>query len=172
MPKIVTAQHRAGEAERARLYVKSRLMMPTIPLGMVALLTGYGGVVVAWLQEKLTPEGFFSSSILFVAGAAWGWVHAQYDRYLLNRYPEYLARKQKVLDAVKGHKKRTREVSISGLNHPGRKLVLVGYIVGLASQFGLTVYFIGEVGVYAAVFLPWAGYFNAKVIALRDLLVG
>src|SRR6266498_4506612 len=158
MPKIVTAQHRAGEINRARLYLKSRLMLPTIPLGMVALLTGYGGVAFAWLQDQLTPGMFLGSTLLFVTGAAWGWAHARYDRYLLTHCPEFFARRHKILEAAKDYKKRKRGGDTGGISHPGRKFALAGYAVGVITQIGMTIYFIGDVGVYAGVFLPWAGY--------------
>ena len=41
--------------------------------------------------------------------------------------------------------------------------------VGIASQAGISLYYLGHAGAYAAIFLPWAGYFNAKVIFWRRL---
>src|SRR5947209_7093829 len=83
MPKILTARRREDERERARLYLKSRLMLPTIPLGMVTLLAGYGDIVLMWVQNQLTPQALLGSTILFLCGAVWGWGHARYERYLL-----------------------------------------------------------------------------------------
>src|SRR5437867_2684684 len=54
MPKILTARRREDERERARLYLKSRLMLPTIPLGMVTLLAGYGDIVPGRDQPVLS----------------------------------------------------------------------------------------------------------------------
>src|SRR6058998_3122878 len=99
MPKILTAHRREDERERARLYLKSRLMLPTIPLGMVTLLAGYGDIVLMWVQDQLTPQALLGSTILFLCGAVWGWGHARYERYLLGTCPEYFARKQKLLEA-------------------------------------------------------------------------
>lgn len=169
MPKILTARQREAGLERARLYLKARLMMPTIPLGMVTLLIGYGGIGALWFQDKLTPQVLIDSTALFVCGGFWGWAHARYDRYLLRTCPEYLARKQKILDAAKEYKRVKRDVPTAGPRHPGRSLVLAAYVVGICAQFGLSFYFIDQLEVYAAVFLPWAGYFNAKVIFMRDL---
>jgi hypothetical protein len=72
MPKIITARHRESEVERARQYIKERLMMPTIPLAMVTLLTGYGSMVFMWFQDTLTPEAFAGGTMLFVVGAVLG----------------------------------------------------------------------------------------------------
>src|SRR2546422_5671708 len=94
MPKILTARRREDERERARLYLKSRLMLPTIPLGMVTLLAGYADVVLMWIQDQLTPRALLGSTILFLCGAVWGWGHARYERYLLGTCPEYFARKR------------------------------------------------------------------------------
>src|SRR2546427_7211378 len=63
MPKILTARRREDERERARLYLKSRLMLPTIPLGMVTLLAGYADVVLMWIQDQLTPRALLGSTI-------------------------------------------------------------------------------------------------------------
>ncbi len=60
MPKILTARRREDERERARLYLKSRLMLPTIPLGMVTLLAGYADVVLMWIQDQLTPRALLA----------------------------------------------------------------------------------------------------------------
>src|SRR5207245_8186543 len=73
MPKILTIRRREDERERARLYLKSRLMLPTIPLGMVTLLAGYGDMVLMWIQNELTPQALLGSTILFLCGAFWGW---------------------------------------------------------------------------------------------------
>lgn len=169
MPKIVTARRREDERERARLYLKSRLMLPTIPLGMVALLAGYGDMAVMWFQDELMPPVLMGSAILFFGGAVWGWGHARYERYLVATCPEYLARKQKMLDAAKDYKKVRRDTPAAGPDHPGRRFVLAMYVVGILAQCGVTLYYLGQMGAYAAIFLPWAGYFNAKVIFWREL---
>jgi hypothetical protein len=169
MPKILTARRREDERERARLYLKSRLMLPTIPLGMVTLLAGYGDVVLMWIQNELTPQALLGSTMLFLFGAVWGWGHARYERYLLETCPEYFARKQKLLEAAKEYKRVKRDLPAAGPLHPGRRFVVAMYIVGIASQAGISVYYLGHVGVYAAIFLPWAGYFIAKVIFWRSL---
>jgi hypothetical protein len=169
MPKIVTARRREDERERARSYLKSRLMLPTIPLGMVTLLAGYGDMAVMWMQDELTPPALLGSTVLFFCGAGWGWGHARYERYLVAACPEYLARKQKLLDAAKDYRKVKRDVPTTGPGHPGRRFALAMYAVGVLAQCGITLYYLGQVGTYAAIFLPWAGYFNAKVIFWREL---
>ncbi len=169
MPKIVTAKRREEEMERARLYLKSRLMLPTIPLGMVALLAGYGGIVMMWVQDDLSPGAVYGSTVLLLFGALWGWGHARYERYLVTICPEYLARKLKLLDAAKEYKRVGKSVSVSGPVHQGRRFVWAAYAVGVCSQFAMTAYFVDQVGAYPAFFLPWAGYFNAKIIFWRNL---
>ncbi len=171
MPKIVTARRREDERERARLYLKSRLMLPTIPLGMVTLLAGYGDLAVMWMQDELTPRALLGSTILFFEGAVWGWGHARYERYLVATCPEYLARKQKILDTVKDYKKIKRDAQTLGPDHPGRRFVPALFVVGTLAQVGGTLYYFSQLGAYASIFLPWAGYFNAKVIAWRELFI-
>src|SRR5438105_7757090 len=95
LPKIITSRHRESETGRARQYIKSRLMLPTIPLAMVTLLTGYGSLAFMWFQDTLTLQALLASTALFVVGAIFGWAHVRYERYLVRTCPEYLARKHK-----------------------------------------------------------------------------
>src|SRR6058998_3122879 len=69
----------------------------------------------------------------------------------------------------KEYKRMKRDLPGAGPLHPGRRFVLAMYVVGIASQAGISLYYLGHLGVYAAIFLPWAGYFNAKVIFWRSL---
>src|SRR5438105_451131 len=137
MPKIVTAKRREDERERAKMYLKSRLMMPTIPLGMVTLLAGYGDLAVLWFQDKLIPQILMGSTLLFTCGAGWGWGHVRYERYLLAACPEYLARKQKLLDAAKDYKRVKRHTPTAGPLHSGRRLVVAAYVIGILAQLGM-----------------------------------
>jgi len=171
VPKIVTARRREDVRERARLYLKSRLMLPTIPLGMVTLLAGYGDMALMWMQDELASRALMGSMVLFFSGAMWGWGHARYERYLVAVCPEHLARKQKILEDARDYKKTRRGSSSEGPVHPGRRFVPAMYAVGILAQFVVTGYYLGQIGAYAAIFLPWAGYFNAKVIFWRELFV-
>jgi hypothetical protein len=171
MAKIITSRHRASEAERARQYIKSRLMLPTIPLAMVTLLTGYGSLAFMWFQDSLTVQALGGSFLLFLAGVGLGWGQVRYERYLVQTCPEYLARKQKVLDAAKDYKRPKRDLPLGGPHHPGRRVVLLAYALGVIGMLGLSITFVDKVGIYPAFFLPWAGYLNAKVILWRQLFV-
>ena len=169
VPKIITSRHRESESERARLYLKSRLMLPTIPLAMVTLLSGYGSLAVMWFQDTLTAEVLLGSTVLFVIGAVFGWAQVRYERYLIRTCPEYLARKHKLLEAAKEYKRPKRDLPTEGPKHRGRRVVVLGHALGVLAMLAMSVTLVGKVGVYAAFFLPWAGYFNAKVIFWRDL---
>ncbi len=111
LPKIITSRHRESETGRARLYIKSRLMLPTIPLAMVTLLTGYGSLAFMWFQDTLTLQALLASTALFVVGAIFGWAHVCYERYLVRTCPEYLARKHKLLEAAKDYKRPKRDLA-------------------------------------------------------------
>jgi hypothetical protein len=169
MAKIITSRHRASETDRARQYIKNRLMLPTIPLAMVTLLTGYGSLAFMWFQDTLTLETLGLSTILFLTGVSLGWGQVRYERYLVRTCPEFLARKQKVLNAVKEYKRPKRDLPTVGPQHSGRRVVLLAYAVAVIGMLALSIRFVDKVGVYAAFFLPWAGYFNAKVILWRHL---
>jgi hypothetical protein len=169
LPKIITSRHRESETERARQYIKSRLMMPTIPLGMVTLLAGYGSLAFMWFQDQLSGQAVLVSSALFLAGVLVGWGQVRYERYLIRACPEYLARKHKVLESAKEYKRLKRDSASGGPHHRGRQLVLPAYALGVIAMLALSVAFVDQVGIYPAFFLPWAGYFNAKVILWREL---
>ena len=169
MPKIITARHRQSETERARSYVKARLMLPTIPLAMVALLTGYGSLAFMWFQDTLTPYALLGSTVLFVIGVVAGWADVRYERYLVRTCPEYLARKHKVLEAAKEYKRPKRDLPAAQPTHPGRYAVLTVYAVGVVVMLAMSIWLVDKLGVYPAFLMPWAGYFNAKVIFWREL---
>ena len=170
MPKIVTARRREDVREQARRYIKSRVMLPTIPLAMVTLLISLGDMAWQWFQNLYTAEVFSASLVLFAVGAGWGWAHARYERYLMIVHPTYFARKHKVLEAAKEYKRPRREEAEGAPIHAGRRWVPLAYGVGVIAQLGLTFYYAGQAGVYLAFFLPWAGYFTAKSACLRDVL--
>ena len=144
-------------------------MLPTIPLAMVTLLTGYGSLAFMWFKDTLTLGALGSSMALFFAGVALGWAQVRYERYLVRTCPEYLARRQKVLDAAKEYKRPKRDLPVGGPQHPGRQLVFGGYALGIIGMIALSIFFVDKIGIYPAFFLPWAGYFNAKVILWRQL---
>ena len=144
-------------------------MLPTIPLAMVTLLTGYGSLGFMWFEDSLTLQAAGASFVLFLAGAVLGWGQVWYERYLVRTCPEYLARKQKVLDAAKEYKRPRRDLPIGGPVHSGRRVVLLAYALGVIGMLALSLTFVEKMGVYPAFFLPWAGYFNAKVILWREL---
>ena len=172
MPRIITARHRESESERARSYIKSRLMLPTIPLAMVALLTGYGGMAGLWFEGKLTAQALLSSTVLFLVGVVLGWGHTRYECYLIRVCPEYFARKHKLLEAAKEYRRPKRDLARGGPTHPGRVWVPIIYGAAVSGVLGISISMADQLGVYAAFFLPWAGYFNAKVIFWRTLFAG
>ena len=169
VPKIITSRHRESETERARLYIKTRLMLPTIPLAMVTLLTGYGSLAFMWFQDTLTLQALLASTALFAVGAIFGWAQVRYERYLVRTCPEYLARKHKLLETAKEYKRPKRDLPNGGPHHRGRRVALIGYAVSILTMLAMSVTLADRVGVYPAFFLPWAGYFNAKVIFWREL---
>ena len=111
-------------------------MLPTIPLAMVTLLTGYGSLAFMWFQDSLTLQALGASLVLFFVGVAMGWGQVRYERYLVRTCPEYLARKQKVLDAAKEYKRPKRDLPVGGPHHPGRQVVLLAYALGVFGYVG------------------------------------
>ena len=71
-----------------------------------------------------------------------------------------------------GPKKPKKDVAAVLLEHPGRSLVPLGYVLGAGILLGLSGFsiFSGYVDKVAAVMMPWAGFFWAKLFFWRKVL--
>ena len=111
-----------------------------------------------------------STGLLFF-GVLLGWGHARYQHHLFLTYPEYYAGHFQLLTQGARRKRRKKEPRQNVLEysqpHP---VVHYGiYAAGAAALIAAIVFPIatGRLNVYAAVFLPFAGYFNAKFLVWR-----
>lgn len=172
MAKLVTAKRRESKTDRTKTYVQTFIMVPSVLMGMVALLVGYGGIVFSYMQDTLTGLTLLDSSGLLFFGALLGWGHARYQHHLFFTYPEHYASHFQLLTQGSRRKRRKKEprqhtalqhqkpqpVMHYGVYAVGASMLLVAIIFPIAT---------GRLNVYAAVFLPFAGYFNAKFLVWR-----
>ncbi len=82
MAKLITPKRRESKADRTKTYVQTFIMVPSVLMGMVALITGYGGIIFSFMQDKLTGLTLLDSTGLLFFGALLGWGHARYQHHL------------------------------------------------------------------------------------------
>ncbi len=171
MAKLITPKRRESKADRTKTYVQTFIMVPSVLMGMVALITGYGGIIFSFMQDKLTGLTLLDSTGLLFFGALLGWGHARYQHHLFLTYPEHYAGHFQLLTQGARRKRRKKLPRHTPLQHEKPQPVMhYGvYAVGAGMLITAIVYPIatGRLNVYAAIFLPFAGYFNAKFLVWR-----
>jgi hypothetical protein len=171
MAKLITAKRRESKADRTKTYVQTFIMVPSVLMGMVALIAGYGGIIFSFMQDTLTGLTLLDSTGLLFFGALLGWGHARYQHHLFLTYPEHYAGHFHLL--MQGARKKRRKKSPRhntlqhekpqpvmhyGVNAAGAGMLITAIVYPIAT---------GRLNVYAAIFLPFAGYFNAKFLVWR-----
>ena len=171
MPKIITAKRREGETDRARDYVRTHILFPSGILGLIFMVSAMGSLGYQFLAETYTWQTFLQSSVLLLLGALLGWGQTRYHRFVLDTYPEFFAARMRVHQrGTKGRAKR--EPPAPDIEHEGRALVPVAYVVGLLFLAGASTLAAldGAVSYMPAYLMPWAGFFWAKLFFWRGLL--
>ncbi len=171
MPKIITAKRLEGETDRARDYVKTHILFPSGILGLIFMVSSMASLGYQFLAEDYDGQTFLQSSVLLVLGALLGWSQTRYHRFLLHAYPEHFAGRMRLYS--KGKKGRgKRETPTPTLEHQGRALVPVAYVVGVLFLVGASSLATvgGHVSAMPAYLMPWAGFFWAKLFFWRGLL--
>lgn len=171
MPKLVTVQRQELEVEKAQEYVKRHILFPSSLLGLICVVSAAVALVYQFVSENYGLRAFEETTGLLVAGVLLGWGQTRYHRYLLREFPGHFANRMRVFERT-GPKKPKKEAAAAVLDHPGRSLVPLCYILGiclLLSLSGLSV--AGEqVDKVAAFLMPWAGFFWAKLFFWRKVL--
>ncbi len=171
MPKIITAKRLEGETDRARDYVKTHILFPSGILGLILMLSAMLSLGYQFLVETYDWQTFLQSSVLLVLGAVLGWGQTRYHRFLLETYPEHFAGRMRVYS--KGKKGRgKRDAPTPELEHHGRALVPVAYVIGVLFLVGASslATLAGHLSAMPAYLMPWAGFFWAKLFFWRGLL--
>lgn len=170
MPKIITAKRAENEVEKAREYVKVHILFPAGVLGLIAMLAGVFALIYQFVVETYNWRTFLESSGLIVAGGALGWVQTRYHQYVLREYPRLFASRLRV--APRLGQKRKKGAQAKPVEHPGQSVVPWLYVVGIGTLVAgsIVVWRIGPLDSVAAFFLPWAGFFWAKLFFWRKAL--
>jgi hypothetical protein len=171
LPKIITARRRESEADQAREYVKTHILLPSSLIGMVFMVAGVLALVHQFMSLSFGWQHFVETSGLLMSGMLVGWAHSRYQRYVLREYPAFFAARMKLFS--RGPLKRPkRETPEQSLDHRGRGWIPLAYVVGILALLGVsfTVATYGHLYFVAAFFMPWVGYFWAKMFCWRKVL--
>jgi len=171
MPKIITVHRREEDHQKAREYVRSYILLPSSILGLVFMVAGMAALVYQVVSISFSWQTFLESVALLLVGIVFGWGQTRYHRYLLREHPAVFAGRQRLY--AKGPAPRgQKEVVLPAIEHRGRNLVPVGYVAGAAVLFSASAWvsITGETYYVAAFFLPWMGFFWAKVYFWRTVL--
>lgn len=171
MPKLVTLKRQESEVEKAHEYVKTHMLVPASVLGLVCVVSSAAALVYQFITETYGVRALEETTGLLAAGALLGWGQTRYHRYLLREFPGHFANRLRVFERT-GTKKTKKDVAAVVLDHPGRSLVPLFYVLGVGVLLGLSGFSVagGSVDKVAAFLMPWAGFFWAKLFFWRKVL--
>jgi hypothetical protein len=172
MPKLVTIWREKDIQEQARHYVRSYILFPAGVVGLVSMIGAIGALGYQFIStDKYTAATFWQSSGLIMVGALCGWLQTRYHRYLLTGFPEVFAARLRTAVRQQGKKTKAEPTPVT-IEHPGRKLVPFAYAAGLVLLWGTsavaTMY--GNVDLFPALLMPWAGFYWAKLFFWRGVV--
>ena len=172
MPKLVSAKQQESHDARATAYIKAYMLFPAGILGLISMLGGVVGLGYQLLgTDTYSWATFLQSSGLLLLGGVLGWLQTSYHRWILANRPEVFADRMRQPALTKSGKLK-RESGKSQKSSSGSPWAPVAYMAGLALLlFGSTIAVVyGAVHPIAAYFLPWAGFFWAKLFFWKTLL--
>lgn len=171
MPKIITARRRESEGGQAREYVKTHILLPSALIGMVFMVASVLALIHQFMSDTFGWRPFVETSGLLFVGMIVGWAHTLYQRFVLRAYPAVFAARMKLFSRT-SLKRPKREALAQPVEHPGKNWIPLGYVAGalilLGASFATATY--GHLYFVAAFFMPWLGYFWAKMFFWRSVL--
>ena len=177
MPKLITAHHPEQVTQQAGEYVRTFILFPSGIVGLFCLVGGIGGLGYQWMAtDTYSWTTFASSSVLILVGLALGIAQTLYHRFIFAQFPEVLAARMSARMKQRAGGSRARlkkDAPEPSIEHPGRQLIPVAYVVGIALLVGAGAAAImyGEVHPIPAVFMPWAGFYWAKLFLWRRVIM-
>ena len=172
MPKVITGRRQEDETEKAQEFVRTYILFPASLLGLIAILVGVSALGYQLYLGVYGWETFTYSSALLVAGVLLGLAQTKYQQYLLREFPGYFANRMKAFTqrSVRKAKKTVSDVTIE---HRGRGFVSLWYFLGFVAMVTLSgiCVWTGFIHAVAAIALPWAVYFLAKMFFWKGLIL-
>jgi len=171
MGKVITAKKKESDVDQAKIYIRTYVLFPAGVMGLLTMVIGIGGLVYQLIVDTSDEWTFAKSSMLLMVGIVFGWGQTRYHRYIFRTHPEFFASRMKssAVRRVSRGKKQQAEVE---LDHPGRSLMPLAVILGMATLLGLSVWCFstGSLDYMAAFFLPWAGFFWGKLFTWHKVI--
>ncbi len=172
MPKLVSLKQQEGHDARATAYIKAYMLFPAGIFGLISMLGGVGGLGYQLVAtDTYSWATFLESSGLLLLGGTLGWLQTTYHQWILAHRPEVFAARMRQPALTKSGKPK-RETGKIQDSPSGSPWAPVAYMAGLALLlFGSTVAVVyGAVHPLASYFLPWAGFFWAKLFFWKSLM--
>jgi len=172
MPKLVKERRSEDIRTQARHYIRTYILLPSGFLGLVCMLGAVGTLGYQLISSgTYTWVTFSTSTALLLLGGICGWMQTRYHRYLLDTVPDVFAARMRTA-VQRTQRKAKAEPLIPAIDHPGRKLVPVAYLAGIAvlvsSSFSGMVY--GSMDALPAILMPWAGFYWSKLFFWRGVV--
>mgnify|MGYP003343293485 CR=1 FL=1 len=172
MPKLVMVHRQDEISKQAHDYVKSYILLPSGLLGLVSMVGGVGALGYQLIAtDNYTWMTFYQSSGLVLLGVVMGIAQTKYQQYLFRQFPDVFAARMRLASIKKG-KKPPADSSVRAIEHPGRGLVPVAYLVGGGLLVGASAWcgFMGQVIGLAALLMPWVGFYWARLFFWRKVV--
>ena len=172
MAKLISLKQQEGHDARATAYIKAYMLFPAGILGLISMIGGVGGLGYQLIAtDSYTWWTFLQSSGLLLLGGVLGWVQTTYHRWILTNRPEVFAARMRQPTVSKSGKPK-RESAASQEQASGSPWAPGAYMVGLALLLAgsMVSMLYGAVHPIAACFLPWAGFFWAKLFFWKSML--
>jgi len=171
MAKVITNKRLEGDIDKAQDYIRTHILFPSSLLGLIAMVVGVLGLLYQLILGTYGWETFSFSSGLLLAGVILGWGVTKYQKFILREYPTYFSSRMKTAAqrSLRKLKKSAPDVSI---DHRGRGLIPLWYLLGILTFIGLSVACIvsGALDGLPAFALPWAGFFWAKMFFWKGVI--
>ena len=171
MAKVITAKRVESDIDKAHDYIRTHILFPSSLLGLIAMVVGVLGLLYQLIMGTYVLETFTFSSGLLLVGVSLGWGVTKYQKFILREYPTFFPSRVKT-GAQRSFRKMKKAAPEVSLDHPGRGLVPVFYLLGIIALVGLSVYcvFVGVLDGLPAFALPWAGFFWAKMFFWKGVI--
>ncbi|MDT7041273.1 hypothetical protein [Candidatus Nitronereus thalassa] len=171
MGKVITAKRKENEVEQSHTYIKTYILFPSGVMGLLAMVVGIVALVYQLIIDTYDEWTFAKSSLLIFSGIVLGWSQTRYHRYILAKYPGFFASRMKSSAVRRVNRQKKQPVEVQP-DHPGRVLMPVLYLLGMAGLIGLSAwcYSSGSLDYMAAFFLPWAGFFWGKLFTWHKVI--
>jgi hypothetical protein len=172
MAKLVKEWRNEDIRTQARHYVRTYILLPSGFLGLICMLGGMGALGYQLIaSETYTWQTFTTSSALLVLGAIFGWLQTRYHRYLLDTAPGVFAARMRTA-VQRTQRKAKPDPVIPPIEHRGRKLVPVLYLIGVGLLLGGSMWAIlyGSTDAVPALLMPWAGFYWSKLFFWRGVV--